>query len=463
MVYPLLLAIVVMIAPDDAHEAVAKLASPRSAVREAAQRTLESLGDAAFPALAAAADSPDLELRHTAAVLLDTIEGRRLARPTMVTLDFVDRPLLQVVQAISRSAGVTIVVEPDGDARARTKAITLKAETPVPLWEALDRLARAAGLRLEPGTNVGLRQRQMFAMNAMPQPQRRRVMVGNELVLRFDDGESPTAPVFDAGALRVTVASIVLNRNRTFVRTPANPGTPETTAVFTVGLQVRAEPHLTIAALEDSRLIEVRDDRGQSLLAGPPSVAGPPIPWNGRGFDPSPRNPPLVFALKYPAEPGQKITRLRGSVRALVVGRRGEPLTIPLVAAAGKTFSAGSSSVLVHAVRTAADGRETTIEFTLDTAGGGAGSQPILNPLDPRSGLRPPPAARGQVEFFDAKGQLCHTVDLATTGMGFGSGGRTTVMIQPPPGTGPPTSARYYAATWAAVDVSFDFRDVPMP
>ena len=461
MVYPLLLAIVVMIVPDDAHEAVAKLASPRSAEREAAQRTLESLGDAAFPALAAAADSRDLALRHTAAALLDTIEGRRLARPTMVTLDFVDRPLSQVVQAISRSAGVTIVVEPDGDARARTKAITLKAETPVPLWEALDRLASAGGLRLEPGTNLAFRQQQMFAVNRMPQ--RRRIMAGNELVLRFNDGENPTAPVFDAGALRVTVASIVLNRNRSFVRTPANLGTPETTAVFTVGLQVRAEPHLTIAALEDSRLIEVRDDRGQSLLAGPPSVVGPPIPWNGRGFDPSPRNQPIVFALKYPAEPGQKIARLRGSLRALVVGRRGEPLTIPLVAAAGKTFSAGSSSVLVHSVRTAPDGRETTVEFTLDTAGGGAGSQPIFNPLDPRSGLRPPPTARGQVEFFDAKGQLCHTVDLATTGMGFGSGGRTTVMIQPPPGTGPPTSARYYAATWAAVDVTFDFRDVPMP
>ena len=460
MVYSLLLALLAMIAPDDAREAVAKLISPRSAEREAAQQTLEALGDAAYPALAAAADSSDLELRQKVASLLDAIEGRRLARPTMVALNFVDRPLSQVAQAISRSAGVTILVEPEGDARARTKTITLKAESPVPLWDAVDRLASAGGLRLEAGTNLAFRQQQMFAMNRMPQ--RRRVMAGNELVLRFDDGENPTAPAFDAGALRVTIGSLVLNRSRTFVRTPESAGQPEATAVFMVGLQVRAEPRLTIAAVDDPRLIEARDERGQSLLAGPAAAAGPPNPRPGRGFEPFPRNQPIMFVLKLPDQPGQKIARLRGSFRALVVGRRGEPLTIPLEGAEGKTFSAASSSVLVHTVRTAPDGRETTIEFTLDPLGGGTG-QPIFNPLDPRSGLRPPPVARGQVEFFDAKGQLCHTVDLATVGMGFGSGGRTTIMIQPPPGTGPPTSARYYAATWAAVDVNFDFRDVPMP
>lgn len=461
MVYAILCFVLATITPDDARDAVGKLVSPRSAERESAQQTLEALGDAAYPALAAAADSSDLELRRRAATLLDAIEGRRLARPTMVTLNLVDRPVSQVAQAISQSAGVTIVVEPEGDARARTKTITLKSDSPVTLWEAVDRLANAGGLRLEPGTNPAFRQQPMIAMNRMPQ--RRRMISGNEFILRFDDGDTPTAPTSDSGALRVSIASLVLNRNRTFVRTPESAGQPETTSVFTIGLQVRAEPRVTITAIDDPRLIEARDDRGQSLLAGPAAAAGPSTPRPGRGFEPVPRNQPIVFALKLPDEPGQKIARLRGSLRVLVVGRRGEPITIPLEGAEGKTFAAGSSSMLVHTVRVAPDGRETTVEFMLDPTGGGAGSQPTFNPLDPRSGLRPPPAARGQVEFFDAKGQLCQTVDLATVVMGYGAGGRTTLVVQPPPGTGPPTLARYYAATWATVDVAFDFRDVPMP
>ena len=463
MILSVLLSIAAALVGDDPRDAVAKLVSPRSAERAVAQRTLETLGDAAYPALGEAAESSDLELRHKAAQMLDAIDGRRLARPTLVPLNVTNRPLAEAVQAVAKSADVTILVEPDGDPRTRSKTITLTSDSPVPLWEALDRLGRAGGLRIEPAINPAIRQRQMFAVNGMPP--RRRMMAGHEIVLRFGDGTLPSAPASDSGAVRVTVSSIVLNRNRNFVRTAENFAVPEATTAFSIGFQVRAEPRLTIASLDDARLIEARDDRGQSLLPGPETAAGSPVAkmGMGQGMEIVARNQPLVFPLKYPEEPGRTMARLRGSVRALVIGRRGDPLSIPLGDAAGKTFSSGSSTVLVHAVRTAPDGRETTVEFTLDTMGGGIGAQPIFNPLDPRLGLRPPPAAKGQIEFFDADGRLCQQVDLATVGMGFGSGGRTTVMVQPPRGTGPPTLARYHAATWTTIEVTFDFRDVPMP
>jgi hypothetical protein len=461
MLYPLLLALVVTLGPDDARDAVAKLVSQRSAEREAAEHTLENLGEAALDALGEAADSRDLELRLKAAALLDSIEGRRITRPTLVPLDFQAKPLSEVVQAIGRSAGVTAVLEPEGDPRGRAKTVTLKSTMPVPFWDAIDRVAREGGLRLDPSSNSGFRQRQMMGMNGPAR--RRRVIVGNELVLRFEEGGNPPAPASDSGALRVTVGSLVLNRSRSFVRTAENVGQPETTALFMLGLQVRAEPRLTIASLDDPRLIEARDDRGQSLLAGPDGVGATSEQRPGRRVEPFIRNQPLMFTLKYPEMPGQTIARLRGTLRALVIGRRSDALAIPLRDATGKSFTAGSASIFVHAVRTSPDGRDTTVEFTLDTAGGGAGSQPIFNPLDPRAGLRPPPAARGQMDFLDARGQVCHSVDLANLGMGYGSGGRTTVIFQPAEGTGPPTEARFYAATWATVAVAFEFRDVPMP
>jgi len=455
MLMPLLLAALLgSLAPDDAREAVAKLVSPRSAERDAAERAIEAMGDLALPALAEASDSPNLELRHRAAAITDALDGRRLARPTMVKLDYASRPPSEVASGIGREAGVTILIANDAPPRPREGLITLRADAPVTLWEAIERLSKASTLRLDPPLPPGFPQRAMLNNPG----RRRRGPTMHDWILRPDDG-SPAAPTSDSGAFRVSIVSLILNRNRSFVRTPDPGGTPPSSSYFQVGLSVRAEPRLAIASLEPPVVTEARDDQGRSLLpsAAPPS-SGPPLARVP--FGEAPGSMPVSISLALPDEPGLAIASLKGTVRALVVGRRNESVAIPLGAAAGKTFSIGSDSLTIHAVRPAPDGRDITLEFTLDNAGGNAALQPMMNPQDPRGGLRAPPMAKGQIEFYDARGRLCQRVDLGSMAMSFG---RQTITVQPAEGTGPPTEARYFGAAWAAIDIPFQFRDVPMP
>lgn len=442
-------------APADSPAFVAKLVSPRSAEREAAEARVEELGEAAIPALVKATESSDLELRHRAAFFLDKIEGSRLARPTVVALDFRSKSIKEITESIGAAAGVTIVLEPDGDVRFRSKTITLQDAQPVPLWTAIDRLCGEAALRLEPPVPPWIRQRQMAALGN-PGGLRRRVSTGNELTLRILDspGLSPTS---DSGAFRIGLAGLVLDRTRTFVRSQQNPTQPDTTTIFTIAVQVRAEPRLTIAAVEEPRLLEAIDDRGQSLLGPMTNPINHRVP---RGMDEFSRNQPLVFSLKYPDEPGKRISRLRGSVRVQVVGRRDDPIIVPLAEADGKTFSSSSASLTVQSSRPGGVGRETALDFSLE---GTDVARPAMNAFDVRAGLRPPPSAWGQIEFLDAKGRTCFIADLGGNNAGFGVANQRKISFITQDPAGPPVEARYYGALWAGVEVPFEFRDIPMP
>ncbi len=138
-------------------------------------------------------------------------------------------------------------------------------------------------------------------------------------------------------------------------------------------------------------------------------------------------------------------------------------MVVPLGPDVDKATSGDGATVIIHSVRPAPDGRSTMIDLTVTPPNGDGTFQPVHNPSDPRAGLRPPPAARGQVEFFDAKGNRCQLIDLGASGMGYNPGNRTTLNVQPPEGVGPPTEARYYGATWSSVEVPFTFLNVPMP
>src|SRR4051812_44376729 len=87
---------------------VAQLGSPRYADREAATAALERMGRTALAPLRAARDARDPEIRTRAAALVHTIEGTLLTQPTLVTLDFVDRPLPEVIKALSDQTGIKL-------------------------------------------------------------------------------------------------------------------------------------------------------------------------------------------------------------------------------------------------------------------------------------------------------------------------------------------------------------------
>ena len=77
-------------------------------------------------------------------------EADRLLRPTLVRLDYADRPVADVVRSLAERTGVPMVLFPDEPAASwRKKRISLTAPGPVPFWEAIDRLEPTAGLILD--------------------------------------------------------------------------------------------------------------------------------------------------------------------------------------------------------------------------------------------------------------------------------------------------------------------------
>jgi hypothetical protein len=130
--------------------AIGKLGSPAFAEREAAAKILKQMGEPALAALEAAAkSSPDLETRARAGRLAEEIRLRtasaKAIAPKMVTLDHADVPLATVVNDLTQKTGIVLQLDPNG-VRDPLRKVTVKTG-PVPMWEAVERLCEAAGLR----------------------------------------------------------------------------------------------------------------------------------------------------------------------------------------------------------------------------------------------------------------------------------------------------------------------------
>jgi hypothetical protein len=151
---------------DDPAALVARLGADSFDERVAAYKALEKLGGDALPALQAARDATDPRVRTRVRSLLASVKAAdtagRLTRPTLVRLDFRDRPLGEVVEALNARHDLRLAVrlgplptrgmffDPErADLRARRleRKVTVEAPAPLPFWEALDRLCRADGLR----------------------------------------------------------------------------------------------------------------------------------------------------------------------------------------------------------------------------------------------------------------------------------------------------------------------------
>lgn len=434
-------------APEASGNLLSRLISPRVMERETAARELEALGDAGRKLLESATESTNLELRAEAAVLLDRIEGRKLSEPSKVRLDLDGGTLMDATAAITRQTGVTFQLDPETDPRWRVPVLTIHED--LTLWDTIDQLSSRGQVGLDP-----LVRRSRITM----QRDGRRMLQVPDLTFRTDLGPPP--PTSNSGAFRTILLGLRLYQVRNFAQKPgmAGPLPPENS--FSVQLQVRAEPRLTLASLDEPILTQALDDRGQSLMSDTPQVANVP-PQRGFGDDMT-RAGTHTLALRYPEKPGRTISVLSGSLKGLVVARRGEPMIVPLDRKQ-TPFTASGITLTIHDVRPAQNGQLAEVKLTLD------GPESAANPIqtngrfDPRTGLQPPPSAKGYLDFYDDQGKLCQRFDLGQMTMGVSMGKPFTLMVQPAPGAKFPTEARFHPAIWSLVEIPFEFHDVPMP
>jgi hypothetical protein len=439
---------------------VVRLGAPRYAEREAASGQLERLGRGALTALRTARELSDPEVRTRAAGLISKIEGALLTQPTLITLDFENRPIQEVLGAVSEQAGVKLTLFPENMPQWGTRRVTVHEKAPLPFWKAIDRLCDVARLQY----NLG--------MNGLPN--------GREPSFPlFDGARRPSAPAFDTGPFRVNVLGLHYQRDVSFppvevgmgnAATPPRP-VPATTPSSRVApsvheqcfaqIQVSGEPRLSLSQTGTLKLVEAVDDRGQSLLAGTGlgGVAQRSAAYAGFGMS---NGPVLQFQalLSRPEVPGKTIRRLRGVLPVLVATRKSNPLVVKLNGANGRTFRNDDVALTIHDVHPLGNTRQMSIELTVRPLSGSGGGPPTA--AGPGDFLvHRPDTSHQQIEVSDAHGRVLHWYQTSFDS----EASRMTLTMTPqaPELNGPPAELRFYGLARSATEISFEFNNLPLP
>lgn len=259
---------------------VAKLDSPEWADREQAERDLVELGPPALDDLRAAlAAAADVEVRARLESAIARIERDQATGPSRITLDVQGAPLADVLAEINRQARSDItLMNPEFWAGQQPGPVTLKLEN-ASFWQAIDALQQAA--------NVGI--------TITPE--------GWQVMRNWGGGgEGITA---EAGVIQIAATNIHYSRSRVFGRNGR-----QQSESFQIQLALRVEPKINLTSSDSFlELTRAVDDRGNDLLNASRLI---PIFDGGVG---------QIFAglpLKYPADPGQTISEITGTVRLAV-------------------------------------------------------------------------------------------------------------------------------------------------
>lgn len=474
-----LLAAVVGQAPrggGDAADLVRRLGAARFEERREAEAAIESLGEEALPALRQAAHDLDPERRERSARLLERLEplvaSRTLSRAAMIRLDFVGRPLDEVVDAFGGPSFGRLAFHPETPAGARARRIDLHAPGPLPFWTALDRLCEAGDLHYVPGSKGG------FGSGDLPHF--RFYMVPG----RID------CPHADSGPFRLELIGISYGRSINLVPNPPAEGPffgremallayEQGTSSFEAELRLVVEPRMLLELVGAPIVTEAIDDLGQSLL--PP--AGPNPEQNGGNRIPAQASYPLTLRhLRRPVRPGSTIRRLRVTIPAVVVARRPEPLVIPLPGGVGKSFRHGETTITVDSVEKRDTQGHPHVRLRLET--GHKAPSRLRPPGDPaREADMPtePMATANVLEVLDDQGRLFPFVAHRNAPHPATGRAEADLMLWPEGGMVVPEQGRREAVPynrereWTIAELrhyelardvligTFEFRDLPLP
>ncbi|MFO0890127.1 MAG: hypothetical protein U0790_13435 [Isosphaeraceae bacterium] len=438
------------LAATDPARLIDQLGSSRFAEREAATRALEELGGPAIPFLQTGGKSKDLEIRTRSAGILRRVEGRLLTRATPVHLDFDRAPLPEVIRALGERSGMSLALVPEALPRWRSDRVTIRDAGTVPFWQAVDRVCEAVGLHADLETRGPARGGTALAFS-----------------LR---GSQPVYPRIDEGPFRVRLKDLQFIHKLQFAPASTQPGSPvgndpgrgpepaqprpAVRILGTVQLDVQAEPRLSLNLRAPMRLLEARDERGNSLLV-PADTSSNLARAGGYAASSCTSVLQLQAAVQRPADCGKLLRSLRGTVPLRITARRPDPLVVKLDGAAGKTFSKDDLSLTIHEVRSDPKLRRRQIELSIQ----GGRRDIVAGTTDASTGelgVRGEPLQQS-LEVVDERGRSLPwfqtVIDMESN--------RVTLTLH---GVGNELGElRYYRITEAATDVAFSFSDIPIP
>lgn len=301
-----------------------RLGSELFTEREAASVALEKLGEAALPALRAAANGSDPEARDRARALLTKLnrlsDSRTRLAARRVTLDYRDVPLGVAFNDLKARTGLNVTLDPERVESPLRKVTCATGE--LPAWEALEAFCTAAGLREAFRGDLDVPKSTAPRRGFVPPPT---VPNAETVAVVLVDGAPDKLAGSRSGAVRVLVLP------------PAFPGHKVTlgTGDLTLALDVTPAPGLGWQEVVGVKIHKVIDSEGRAGGAGtdkqpvPTGEPGSPVMFarpgvvlrfdvNGNSIPPEtlPNSRVVPVALKLGSPAARSLKRLEGSVFA---------------------------------------------------------------------------------------------------------------------------------------------------
>jgi WD40 repeat protein len=413
---------------------VARVGGPDSAE---AERSLAEAGAPALPALAAAARTADGPRRERLEAVRERVEAAVAVAPRQARLRLEGATPAEAVRALAAQIGLPLTYRPPGPGVAEPGPVTLALDD-VPDWEAVDRLAAAAGLVVTADAN------------------------GRTLLLT--PGRPTAAPVAYAGPFRLQALSWAYTRAQPL----AVEAGPRDTLSLTLSLM--GDPRRPVNHAGPVRVVEAEDDAGRVLL---PAADARPAPPGVVTLAPQ----AVVVTLNGPEPRPARLRRLSGVVPVEVTTRRHTLATVAsLGQAAGQTF--GTEGVQVRVQRVNRDGRALLVEVVVtgpvgwsydqasqqfavyeSTGRGWRASAATLTPR-PRRDVRPGDLAWLGAPLAGLPAAAPWAALAAAPGPQQWEG---TLQFLLPERTTTLTRLAFYSFQRVRVDLPFELRDLPLP
>lgn len=399
---------------------VEQLGSADFKVREAAGRALESAGESALPMLRQVLNHADPEIRKRLTQLVARLEREAMLSPKLVTIKAEQKSAGEVFADIARQTGYQISC-----AQGNASAVTVHAEN-VPFWEAIDMVCRQSGHALQAyGNDV------------------------DGLTMQRIAQFSPH--VCYAGPVRIAASGFHLSRSLDLsVRQQFNPLHSARSETLTFSMQLVGEPKAPLMSVGNPNLTLALDDQGNSLM--PPQSRTHESNYHDYSYTPRNAMRQTQVQLLGPGS-SQYVRHIKGIVPVTYLSEKRAELTISdILNVKEKKFETSQIVLEIEEVKELA-GKQVHIRATARrNAGENQHDYSWTNSLALR------------MELVDDQGQK-----FASEGFNWDSGSPTSVT-----GTfqfndggnskiGKPSKLIYYNWITARHEVSFEFKDLPLP
>lgn len=314
---------------------VARLGSPLFHEREAASRHLLTLGPDALQAIRTLMKTAeDPEIRRRLEQIAAQLERNHLVSPTRVTLHAKSISARSALMEIARQTGYKIQVNSIGN---ESQKFDFQLDR-MPFWQAIDTVANAAGLSVNPQDNHGT------------------------LGVYFSNTYNPY--VAYSGPFKIVATNINANQNLQLANLPRQTPSTRANDHLAVNFQIYAEPKVPLVGIGQIIPIKVADEHGNSMM---PHIAphlhrshyNPARP-NYRSFNQS-----TSVTLSRADRDSTTIREFRGKIPILILTETKPEITINnLLAAKEHKATATNIEITMTGVAELNPGVELTATFT---------------------------------------------------------------------------------------------------